>query len=211
MARRTDLDRIAGLPLSESFYNRPTDDVAYDLVGKILVHEVGEKTYVGRITETEAYLGLLDPACHSYHGKRTPRSELLYQGPGRSYVYLIYGMYHCLNFITLDEDTPEAVLIRAVEPLSEIEAMQVNRKTEKTTMLTTGPGRLCQAFDIDISHNRLLPWDSSLKVLSPQTRQSVKVASSHRIGIDSAGDAALWPLRFYQADSPFVSKTKSHY
>ncbi len=115
------------MKLDRSFYNRNTLIVAKELLGKILVHNIDGKLLKGKIVETEGYLGLRDKAAHSYGGKKTNRVETMYGDPGRAYVYLIYGMYYCLNIVTEEEGSPEAVLIRGVEPLEGIDEMSINR------------------------------------------------------------------------------------
>lgn len=208
------------MPRQLDFYLQPTEKVAQALLGKLLVHKKGKTTLVGRIIETEAYLGLKDPACHSYHGKITPRTKTFYLPGGHAYVYLIYGMYECFNIITGDTQTPETVLIRAVEPLEGVEVMKKNRGFSKSETrlknLCNGPGKLCQAFGITRKHNQLnLITSSSLTILNPQDPQDPKapkdpknayahyaikgklqIKKTPRIGIGYAGTAAHWPLRF---------------
>ncbi|MHA1675849.1 MAG: DNA-3-methyladenine glycosylase, partial [Candidatus Njordarchaeales archaeon] len=140
---RDILDRA---PLNRNFYERYTVDVARDLLGKVLVRVLSsEQILAGIIVETEAYRGQDDPASHAY-GRKTPRNAIMYGKPGYSYVYFIYGMYHCLNVVTEPEGVPAAVLIRAVEPIFGIELMKKYRNTDKISNLTNGPGKLCQAF-----------------------------------------------------------------
>ncbi len=148
--------------------------------------------------ETEAYLGLEDPACHSFSGKITPRTSTLYLPAGHTYVYLVYGMHHCLNVVCGDTTQPEAVLIRGVlfsphlNPISDLE----NRFVEGAGL---GPGKLCRALNIDRSHNRInLQISEELFIEEPTLSQSpqLKYETTPRIGIDYAGDAAHWPLRF---------------
>jgi len=132
--------------LAEDFYCRETVSVARELLGQVLVRVLPDGlSLFGQIVETEAYLGLEDPACHSFGGRLSPRTQTLYLRGGYSYVYFIYGMYHCFNVVTGDENTPEAVLIRAVQPLEGLEAMwRVRSKAQKDRDLCSGPGKLCQ-------------------------------------------------------------------
>ena len=170
--------------LPQSYFNRSTLVVARSLVGKYLVRENGKGTMVGKIVEVEAYVGPQDKACHASKG-RTARTDVLFGPPGMSYVYLIYGMYHCLNVVTEETDFPAAVLIRAVEIDGE---------------LVDGPGRLCRAFDIDRSLNRIdLTTRKHLWFEDRGTKvRRGKVGTFPRIGVDYAGEWArkLWRFRF---------------
>ena len=201
--------------LSKSFYQRSAKTVALKLLGKTLVYQNKSGHYLsGMIVETEAYLGLNDPACHSFGGKKTSRNLHLYQDAGHTYVYLIYGMYHCMNFITGNTKTPEAVLIRAIEPLEGLSYMKKNRKgpsskNKNPSYLTSGPGKLCQAFGFNLNHNK---WNltqkksyPSIYVLDNKPISMKKICKTHRIGIQNTGQAALWPLRFYIKNNNFVS------
>lgn len=134
--------------LSHRFYRRPTEQVAKELLGQKLVRVYQGKRISGTITEVEAYLGLKDRACHSFGKRRTPRTETMYLAGGHSYVYLIYGLHNCFNVVTEAVDVPEAVLIRAVEPLEGISLMQKHRNRTQLNELTTGPGKLASAFQI---------------------------------------------------------------
>lgn len=204
-----------GSKLSKAFYQRPTETVAQELLGKTLTHFVGGEKISGIIVETEAYLGLNDPACHSFHGQRTQRVEPMYLLGGHSYVYLIYGMHNCFNVVTGGTKTPEAVLIRALEPLEGKTLMLKNRalaslNKSSERALTNGPGKLCQALQIDRSHNSLPLWGEDIYISSTNSNLlgelSLEVTQAPRIGIDYAGDAAEWPLRFFLNDSRFISK-----
>lgn len=177
-------------PLPTAFCDGPADAVARALLGQLLVREVGGRRLVGRIVETEAYVGPQDLACHSSKG-RTPRTEVMFGPPGRAYVFLIYGMYHCANVVT---GGGAAVLFRAVEPLEGVAA----------GVRTDGPGRLARAFDI----TRTLdghPMDTPplyLAVGAPVSR----VARGPRIGVDYAGAWAKRRLRFWVPGNDFVSR-----
>jgi DNA-3-methyladenine glycosylase len=168
--------------LDRLYFSRSTLVVARSLVGKYLVRENGKRTIAGKIVEVEAYIGPQDKACHASKG-RTARTDVLFGPPGVSYVYLIYGMYHCLNVVTEPADFPAAVLIRAVE---------VNG------VLIDGPGRLCRALDIDRSLNRL---DMTLgRQLWFEHRGGrigrARIGTFPRIGVDYAGSWARKPWRF---------------
>lgn len=176
--------------VTSSFFARDTIDVARDLIGTVLVVGPCE----GRIVETEAYT--TDAASHSV--TRPRQSIAMQQTSGRVYVYFIYGMYYCLNFTT-DRNGPGAVLIRAVEPIRGIDVMSERRRTDEMKKLASGPGRLCQAFAIDLGFNgdRI---GQRIKVRARST--AVEIATSRRIGISKAMDLD-W--RFYESGNPYVS------
>lgn len=193
------------MKLSREFYNRDTLKVAEDLIGKILVREVDGKKLSGKIIETEAYLGLIDKAAHSYGGKITPRVEVLYGEAGFSYVYFIYGMYNCLNTVTKEKGIPEAVLIRGLEPIEGIDEMCINRfgklcdyitKYQRKNLLN-GPGKLCKALLIDKSLNKVDLCTSNTLYIEEGTNEKLPVYRSKRIGIDYAEEAKDFLWRFY--------------
>ena len=192
--------------LPAAFYDRPTLQVAGDLLGKLLVYDGPQGRISGRIVETEAYIGEDDPACHAARG-RTPRSEIMYGPPGIAYIYFIYGMYYCLNAVTEAADFPAAVLIRALEPLENEQRMQEHRKTGVRRHLTSGPGKLCQAFGLTTAHNGLNLCDSDLFIADAPPCPAAQVAVSARIGIRHGRER---PWRFYVKDSRFVSRLPRH-
>lgn len=179
-------------PLPRSFYARGTLTVARELLGMRLVRVRGDRVQVGRIVEVEAYKGPEDLAAHSSKG-RTPRTEVMFGPPGHAYVYLIYGFWHCLNVVTARDGVPHAVLIRALEPVSEIDDT------------THGPGLLCRALDIDRSLNGADLLGDVLWIERPAQWVRPRIVRSTRIGVDYAGDWAHKPWRFYDASSPYVS------
>ena len=181
--------------LHRDFYDRSTLEVAKDLLGCLLVHEVDGKTLVGRIVETEAYDGFDDRASHASR-RKTPRNEVMFQEPGHAYVYLIYGMHHCLNFVTREEGYPAAVLIRALEPVAGIDVS------------TRGPGRLTRAMGIDRSHDRVDITRPPLYV-APRDMSEPRIGCSARIGVAYAGEWASAPLRFFVKDCGWVSGPRS--
>ncbi|HZD41380.1 MAG TPA: DNA-3-methyladenine glycosylase, partial [Terriglobales bacterium] len=146
--RRSDF----ALKIPHSFYERATVEVARELLGKFLVREHPDGITVGRIIETEAYVGPQDKACHASRG-RTPRTEVMFGPAGHAYVYFVYGFHHMLNIVTEPVGFPAAVLIRAVEPLEGIALMKRRRQTEEPRNLASGPGKLCEAFAIDRTLN----------------------------------------------------------
>ncbi len=173
-------------PLPQSFYARDTHDVARDLLGKVLVRNVAGTMLCGRICEVESYQGEDDKACHASKG-RTARTEIMYGPAGFAYVYMVYGMYHCLNVITEVENFPAAVLIRAVIPLQEMQ-----QKTD-------GPGKLCRAFSIDRTHNNTnLTESAELYIIDDGTRIAKQnILTSARIGVAYAGEDALLEWRYF--------------
>ena len=183
---------MAADKLLRPFYARETLEVAKDLIGMHLVHVHSGVRQVARIVETEAYRGPEDLGAHSARG-RTARTEVMFGPPGHAYVYLIYGIWHCLNVVTATEGVPHAVLIRALEPIESISAS------------THGPGLLCKALDIDRRHNGLDLEGSTLWIEEPPERVAARVARSARIGVDYAGSWAHKPWRFYDKQSPYVS------
>ncbi len=178
--------------LKRSFYSRPTIDVARDLLGKIIVHRDGDQTRTGRIVETEAYLGTSDPAAHAYRGA-TPRTRVLFGHPGHAYVYLIYGMYHCLNVVAEEEGTAGCVLIRAIEPVANV------------TGSGNGPGRLTRALGITLEHYGADLTQGNLTIREAAKRDQLEIGISPRIGIREAVD---WPLRFFVAGNSHVSRAR---
>jgi DNA-3-methyladenine glycosylase len=181
--------------LPVSFYARPALTVARELLGARLVLEVEGGRRVGRIVETEAYVGEHDLACHAAKG-RTNRTEVLFGPPGRAYVYLIYGMHHCFNVVTDGEGVASAVLVRAVEP---VEGLAPAERTD-------GPGRLCRALGLTLRHNR---WDLQCAPLYLEAGPPVaeeQVARGPRIGVDYAGVWAREPYRLWIRGSQHVSR-----
>ena len=191
--------------LGRDFYARHAATVARELLGYVLVRVLDDGTVLtGRIVETEAYLGESDPACHSARGATEVRRLL--SGPaGFAYVYLCYGTSHCFNIVAEPEGRASAVLFRALEPIEGVEQMRRHRPhAKRDTDLCSGPGRLCQALDIDIRLNATDMTRGQLFVAkTPQAPSAVEV--SPRVGIRKAAD---WPLRFYVADNPHVSRAK---
>lgn len=197
--------------LSHEFYNRDTVTVAQELLGKYLVRKLNGELLVGRITETEAYIGRCDKACHAYNYRRTPRTDTLFMEPGHAYIYLIYGMYNCLNFVTEPEGEPAAVLLRAVEPIAGIDTLLNLRYGDKPLTpyrqknFLNGPGKVCKAFSLTKTENRLdLTGDTLFLCDSPEdvglpvseTRKE-HMCVGPRIGIDYAEEARDFPWRFW--------------
>ena len=187
--------------LDRKFYNRSTLKVAKELLGKYLVIEKNEIYVSGKIVETEAYIGPDDPASHAYRGL-TPRNKVMFGEPGYAYVYLTYGMHHCLNFVTERKGFPAAVLIRALEPADGIEILRKRRKAKDLINLTNGPAKLCQALGIDRTLNGV-DLCSDIIYVEDRGNTLTKIASTSRIGIKEGKDKK-W--RFYIKNNEFVSK-----
>ena len=188
--------------LTAEFFARPTLEVAPELLGATLFVKSKEGTCSGRIVELEAYLGSEDQASHAARGP-TPRSSVMFGPAGQTYVYLIYGMYHCLNFVTETEGKPGAILIRALEPVLGLEFMEQRRGTKKTNDFCNGPGKLCKALGIDLGWNNLALGPSGNKVISLQSPDKmVKCERSSRIGISTAQEL---PFRYFDPNSKCLS------
>lgn len=198
---------MTAAPISRSFFLDPPDLVARALLGKLLIRELDGQELVCRITETEAYFGSGDPAAHSFLGQ-TARTEVLFGAPGRAYVYLIYGMHFCLNISCEPEGQAGCVLLRAGEPLMGLSAMAQLRRLPpngKPTLLTAGPGRLCQALGITRSEHNGLDVTNRSSTLRVEDDGSPPppVAVTARVGIRKAADR---PARFYIVGNACVSK-----
>lgn len=192
--------------LRKPFFNRNTKTVAQDLLGKILVHEVNGQRLAGRIVETEAYVGTKDKACHAYRGRRTRRNESLYLGPGHAYVFFVYGMHFCFNTVTQKPGRPEAVLIRALEPLEGLDIMKMNRRTNVARDLTNGPSKLCQALSIDRNTDGMELRESIYIETDKRKVKPQEIVKKARVGVDYAGHCAKWKLRYYLKENNYVSK-----
>ena len=190
--------------LPRSFYERPNVvEIAKDLLGKVMVSNVGGMLCKGKIVEVEAYCGRADKACHAYNGRRTKRTETMYAGGGVAYVYLCYGIHHLFNVVTNIEGMADAVLIRALEPISGMQTMKERLKS-KNNMLTNGPGILSKSMSITTQLNGadLL----SGKVWIEYGDSNIEMIETQRIGIDYAEEDALLPWRFYVKGNEWVSR-----
>lgn len=196
--------------LPRSFYRRDSITVARALLGQRLVHIVDGRRLTGLIVETEAYLGVEDKAAHTFQGRRTPRNEAMYADGGHAYVYFTYGMHHCINVVASRIDHPVAVLIRALEPIEGLDTMYRHRtKAKRDTDLCSGPGKLCQALDIDRSINAVdlvNHPDLFIERVRRRAYPDTRIVVTPRIGVDYAGEWAARPLRFYLRDNQHVSK-----
>ena len=203
-----------GKILKNDFFKRDTVEVAKSLIGKKIIRNISGDFFCAKIVETEAYLGLEDRACHSYGGRITDRNKTLYLPGGHIYVYLIYGMYDLLNIVTRDEEHPEAVLIRGVEPLENLDVISKNRfgkayedlSTYQRKNLSNGPGKLSMALGINRSLNGKVLSKDYLYIGEGEEVPEKDLVITKRIGIDYAGEDANLPLRFCLRDNPYVSK-----
>jgi DNA-3-methyladenine glycosylase len=200
----THTQRAATLPVT--FFRRPTEVVAAELLGAVVVSSVGGELTEGRIVETEAYLGYDDPASHGYLHRRNVRNEALFGPPGSWYVYLSYGMHWCANLVCQEAGQASAVLLRALEPLAGLEVMRRRRGAVPDRDLCSGPGKLCQALGMtrDLDGRKMAA--SAIRVLVPGGGEESSIVITPRIGITKAAD---WPLRFVLAGSPWLSRKEA--
>jgi DNA-3-methyladenine glycosylase len=195
------------LPLH--FYDREdVVTIAKELLGKIVVTKIDGELTSGRIVETEAYVAHIDKASHAFAGKRTARNEHMYSAPATSYVYICYGMHQMLNVVTNKKDIPDAVLIRAIEPMQGIDIMLRRTQKEKPdNTLTKGPGNVGKALGISKLHSGLDLLGEELFIYTDKESDVTenRIGISKRIGVESAGAAALLPYRFYVKGNKYVS------
>ena len=197
--------------IEREFYMRDAVTVGKDILGKIIVKKTADgRIMSGRITEVEAYMGTTDKASHSYGGRRTKRTEVMYKEGGYSYVFLIYGMYECFNVTVGREGDPQAVLIRGVEPLENKNFMWEKRKVKKERDISNGPGKLTKALGITREDNGADLTEGENLWLEDDGYKVKDIVETTRIGIDYAEEDALKPWRFYIKDSIFVSKNKNY-
>ena len=196
------------MKLSREFYVREdTLQIARDLLGKLLVvpTENGERVS-GMIVETEAYLGAIDKAAHSYGMRRTKRTETMFAVGGTVYIFFIYGMYFQFNVVVGAIDTPHAILIRAVEPIENIEIMRARRGKMPDKNLTSGPGKLCLALDIDKRYNNADLLGDKVWLEDFKSFSAAEIISGKRIGVDYAEEFAEKNWRFWVKDNLYVSR-----
>ena len=197
--------KISRKRLPRAFYTQPSPALAKELIGKYLHRLVDGVELVGKIVETEAY-AMGDEACHAFRGK-TPRTEILFEEGGSSYVYFTYGMYHCFNVSANEENAGEAVLIRAIEPVFGLDKMRELRPAAKKDRdLTNGPGKLCQALDLTRRDNAIdLVESDALFLTGGEQVETNLIGASTRIGINVARH---FPWRFYIKGNEYVSPAK---
>ena len=197
----TEVRRAATLPVT--FFRRPAEIVAADLLGMVVISSVSGRRTAGVIVETEAYLGYDDPASHGYLHRRNTRNAALFGPPGLWYVYLSYGMHWCANLVCQQAGYASAVLLRALEPLDGLEIMRQRRGAVPDRALCSGPGKLCQALGIDRDLDGARMGASPVLVRRPVRSEERRIAATPRVGITKAVD---WPLRFVVAGSPWLSR-----
>lgn len=207
---------LGGYVLKKEFYNTDSVTLAKNLLNKYLIREYNGKKIITKIVETEAYMGEIDKAAHSYKNKKSVRTAPLYLSGGHIYVYLIYGMYNCLNLSANKENIPQCVLIRAVEPLNSFDEISYNRFSKnyeeltnyQKKNLTNGPGKLCKALNIDRSLSGKSIFDRELYI-EDNKNNDYDIVEDKRINIDYAQEDKdkLW--RFYIKDNKYVSVIKS--
>lgn len=191
-------------PVPRSFFARPTERVARELLGRVLVSRIGGGITAGRIVETEAYLGPEDPGSHAATKRVTSRNEVMYGPPGVAYVYFTYGVHHCLNLIAEEEGTAGGVLIRAIHPLVGEDVMRERRDGRGGRELTSGPGKVAQALGVRLEHDRSALGEGPLEVRDDGTRPDA-VSVGPRVGLSEGHDLHL---RFFVEGDPYVSRAR---
>ncbi len=196
-------------PLPRKFYIRDSLSVARNLLGMILVKNTGKEILAGKIVETEAYMGDLDPGSHAYK-KFTERNKVIYDKGGLAYVYFIYGNYFCFNVVCGKKGTANAVLIRAIEPVEGLSKMEINRgKIKNKYELSNGPAKLCLAMSIDKKfYGKDLTSDKEIFISKPVKKGKIEILTTKRIGLSKGAEL---PYRFYIKDNPYVTRHKFNY
>lgn len=193
--------------MNRDFFRQGAVNLAKELLGKKIIRKINGKTIESIITETEAYVGPEDKGSHAYNNRRTKRTETMFKDGGYAYIYLIYGMYNCLNVVCSIKNKPEAVLIRSIQPLNNLDFIKENRniKSKKIHELTNGPGKLCQALKID---TRLDGIDllNNKELFIEDKYSNHEIISSKRINIDYAEEYVHKLWRFYIKNNKFISK-----
>jgi DNA-3-methyladenine glycosylase len=196
------------MKLNEDFYQRKNvTKIARDLLGKVLFTNIDGVITGGAIVETEAY-SWKERGCHAFGSRKTPRNAIMFEKGGSAYVYLCYGIHFLFNVVTNRENTPEAVLVRAIEPVAGVEEMKIRRGMPLNSIhLTSGPGKLTKALGICRTFNRKSLLDDEIWIEDPGTKVADKnIVASERIGIDYAGEDAFLPWRFTIKGNAWVSK-----
>ncbi|VYU04931.1 DNA-3-methyladenine glycosylase [Clostridium tertium] len=200
--------------IEKDFYQGDALSIAKNILGDYLVREIDGKVVRSIIVETESYIGAIDKACHAYNYKKTERTKPLFEEGGIAYVYFIYGLYHCLNIVTNVKDEPEAVLIRAIEPLDNFDYLsniRFNKDYNDLTRvqkknLTNGPSKLCSALSITKKENYKKLYEKGNLYIEANPNKNFEIVETTRIGIDYAEEAKDFVWRFYIKDNPYVSK-----
>lgn len=195
--------------LKTAFYRQhDVTVIAKELLGKILVTNINGVRTAGMIVETEAYAGIIDRASHAWNNRRTKRTEVIFQPGGLAYVYLCYGIHYLFNVVTNIENTPHAVLIRALQPVDGIDMMQRRYNNKPSAKLTAGPGSLCKAMGIDTSLNGESLTGKKVWIETGQDIADDNIVISTRVGVQYAGEDAYLPYRFSIKNNDWVSKGK---
>lgn len=200
--------------LNKEFYKRDALIVAEELLGKVLVRKIDGVTIKSKIVETEAYIGAIDKASHAYNNRRTARTEPLFHEGGITYVYFIYGLYHCFNVISDEKDVASGILVRAVEPLDNfnyLSKVRFNKEYDKLTKaqkknLTNGPAKICMALSINKDDNYKKLYCSKDLYIEDSMGENFEIVKTTRVGIDYAEEAIEFPWRFYIKGNIYVSK-----
>lgn len=188
-------------------WNLPTLELANRLLGMELIHKNNQGLTSGLIVETEAYLGPEDRAAHSFGNRRTPRTEVMFHEAGTIYTYFIYGMHVCFNIVSGPVDKPEAILIRAIQPIKGIEIMKERRgNIKKEVQLTNGPGKLSKSMGFSLEHSGQKMNMCGISIKEKLKIQSHEIESGPRIGIQYAEEAVFFPYRFWIKNNPYVSR-----
>ena len=204
-------DACPDAALNRAFYETGAAELAPRLLGKLLCHRTAEGLAAGMIVEAEAYCGPADDAAHSFGGRRTARTEAMFGPAGRAYVFRIYGMHCCFNVVAAREGEPQAVLIRALEPVAGLALMAARRGTEDPLQLCSGPGKLCRALDIGMAQYGLDLRGSELFLANFRDFSPAEICVSPRVNVDYAEVWRDAPLRFFLKDSPYVSRVPRRY
>jgi DNA-3-methyladenine glycosylase len=190
-----------------NLWELPTLDLAKELLGMKLIHVDDKGTTSGYIVETEAYLGPEDRAAHSFNNRRTARTEVMYDEAGTIYTYFIYGMHVCFNIVSGPVNKPEAILIRALQPIEGIEQMKERRVRAKSEIqLTNGPGKLSKAMGFTLSDNGKKMNEENIRIEEGMRFRPNEISSGPRIGIQYAEEAVHFPYRFWIKNNPYVSR-----
>lgn len=192
-------------PIDPSFFHQPTLELARKLLGKYIVHEHNSGLLVGKIVETEAYMGPEDRAAHSFGNRRTKRTEVMFGEAGLIYTYQMHT-HTLINVVSGIEGVPNAILIRAVEPIEGLEQMQTFRPKQPMKQWTNGPGKLTKALGITMEHYGT-HW-SEKPLYMTEGEEVSSISTGPRIGIENSGEAVHYPYRFWETDNPFVSKMR---
>ena len=194
--------------IKKDFYLRnDVVQIAQDLLGAVLYTQIENKITSGIIVETEAYCGSIDRASHAYPNRLTKRNKVMFESGGKAYVYLIYGIHYLFNIVTNEVDKADAVLIRALEPVSGLDTMKERLGKSTHEKITSGPGSLSKAMGIDKSlYGEDLTGRKVWLEHSRQDLKEIKIVETTRIGVDYAGEDAELPWRFYIKENPWISK-----